>query len=595
MTNKSTITNIASIDDVYELLKSDKYNLDTKISWMHPTKTNGKYKNMSLGRIWFNLLLPEDYPLVDEPVTKDKLDNIVKDLYKKYKNKATEYITKMQDEAFKLAAIAPSTFNVEMFEMSNELKRRKQQFIDNIDNMSIEQIQKEAQNIVKDYLKELQEKNIPIRYILENRVKGNPLDDIRNLLITKGFAIDIEGNILGPFKHGIADGYDKQEYAWAGNEARRNFYYKSSMTAIPGYLARKITVSTANVQITSHDCKTNKYFELAVDENIAKTIHGRYIYENGKVKPIGNPDKYIGKKIKLRSPLYCKDPDGICEICYGDLAKGLNTKNVGILAGGAINGVALNALMKLRHKPTSIDIIDVDFIEVAKKFGAYDQLVKYFDIQTKSIRPLVECVVTIDLNEYNEDEYIETSEYLLVPGIIDVYIPSEKKFVTLPYNFNVKLYYPTDYQKEKKQLVLKYEPKELMIEQDKITKEIDPRLLDRLFNASMKYIKTPEQLVLIIAEELKYAVDLVHIETIVQNMFRDAFDLTKPARLTDYKNFEIVGVKKLPFVNGGINGLIFENIDRAIKVALLDDKNKQTKFNPLEKLVLDIGVDNATE
>jgi len=71
----------------------------------------------------------------------------------------------------------------------------------------------------------------------------------------------------------------------------------------------------------------------------------------------------------LRSPLYCKSENGICPTCYGNLYKTLDTINIGILAAGAINTVGINAMMKMRHKSSSIETKEVDFINMAKKAG----------------------------------------------------------------------------------------------------------------------------------------------------------------------------------------------------------------------------------
>jgi len=80
-------------------------------------------------------------------------------------------------------------------------------------------------------------------------------------------------------------------------------------------------------------------------------------------------------------------------------------------------------------------------------------------------------------------------------------------------------------------------------------------------------------------------IDLVHIETIVSNMFRDSEDLTLPARITDYRQFEIIGQKKLPYIISWLSGLTFENINRAIKVGLLD--GKEAKMDPIEKIAME--------
>jgi hypothetical protein len=104
----------------------------------------------------------------------------------------------------------------------------------------------------------------------------------------------------------------------------------------------------------------------------------------------------------------------------------------------------------------------------------------------------------------------------------------------------------------------------------------------RLFEGGAKYITNPEILCMVIHNNLP-GIDMIHIETVVSNMFRDANDLTIPARLTNYKNFTIVGQKKLPFIISWLSALSFENINKAIKIGLLDGKD--ATLDPIEKLV----------
>lgn len=123
-----------------------------------------------------------------------------------------------------------------------------------------------------------------------------------------------------------------------------------------------------------------------------------------------------------------------------------------------------------------------------------------------------------------------------------------------------------------------------MIKQDYYDDTFNERTVDRLFEGGAKYITNPETLVMTIQDKIT-GIDLVHIETIVSNMFRDSEDLTMPARLTDYKHVEIIGQKKLPYIISWLSGLTFENINRAVKVGLLD--GKEAVMDPIEKTVME--------
>jgi len=106
---------ISTPDDVYNMIKEGE-KLSQKIPYSHPKKTNGKVINLQLGRIWLNILLPADYPLVNEPVDKKKLNELIINIYKKYgTEEAAEIISNLQSEAFKLASLSPNSFIIDMF------------------------------------------------------------------------------------------------------------------------------------------------------------------------------------------------------------------------------------------------------------------------------------------------------------------------------------------------------------------------------------------------------------------------------------------------------------------------------------------------
>ena len=57
-------TGSVSLEEIYQKLKDGQV-LSTKISYSHPNKTNNISTRMSIGRTWLNILLPDDFHLVD--------------------------------------------------------------------------------------------------------------------------------------------------------------------------------------------------------------------------------------------------------------------------------------------------------------------------------------------------------------------------------------------------------------------------------------------------------------------------------------------------------------------------------------------------
>ena len=77
-----------------------------------------------------------------------------------------------------------------------------------------------------------------------------------------------------------------------------------------------------------------------------------------------NIDKYLGKKVKLRSIMYCGCDSGVCLTCAGRLYEKLQIDSVG-LTTSTLTGALLNLKMKSFHdtsvKLQTIDLDDMTF------------------------------------------------------------------------------------------------------------------------------------------------------------------------------------------------------------------------------------------
>ena len=574
-----------TIDEIYD--KIDKLgSLNKKISYTHKNKTKNKSIRLSIGRVWFNTLLPDNFPLIDEPVNKSTLNNIIKQIHQKYKSEqAVKIISNLQREAFKLATLFPNSFQIDALIIPDDLKEKKKKFEEKAKNLSPEEFQKESDKLAKEFVNYIRKQDLPLQAVLDGGIKGDPIDKWKTLLIAKGYVADVEGNILGPITKGISEGLTPKEYYMSAAEARRGFYYKSTAVQKPGYLARKIITANANLKYDKKDCRSKKYFELKVDSKFANLLVGRFMNNNGKIVEIKDPKQISGKRIKLRSPLYCKSKKGICKICYGRLAEELKSENIGIIAGGAINEFVVMHMMKMRHKSSQVEVIKVNFVDSIKKSSLNTKLMNYyFDIQPTKISAKHPCKVILNKDDYDEKSLITSTDYYILPGLFNVYFGEGKdeEVITLPFNFKVNLIKPESIFLEGKTITCEYGVGDLILEKDQYIKDEDPAVVEKLFEGGMKFITNPETLLLMIHEELP-KIDLIHIECVVSNMFRDANDLTKPCRLTNYKNFQIVGQKNLPFVTSWLNALAFENINKAIKTGLVS--GTEAEMNPLEKLI----------
>jgi DNA-directed RNA polymerase subunit beta' len=353
---------IHTLEDVYEELEKNSVKLNTKYSYSNPKKTENKVVNMNIGRIWFNLLLPDKYPLINEKVDKKLLSKIINEIYEKYPlEEATKTVNDLNEHSFKMSSICPVSFNIDELIVPQEIREQKKKVLN--ENIKPEEFTEKLTDLSNEYLDILGNKS-GIKQIIDSGAKGKPTD-FGVLMLAKGPVVDIEGNVSKPILTGQTDGYSGEEYYTLAGESRRSLYIRGIGTADPGELSRDVTYANSNTEINKDDCNVKRYLEIKVTALIFKTLQGRYFMNdktNKLTKITSKSTGIINKKIKLRSPLYCRDKKGICSTCYGDLAKKLDTKHIGFLSGQVINQAGVEGYsMAVRHQSLQVSLQEVDF------------------------------------------------------------------------------------------------------------------------------------------------------------------------------------------------------------------------------------------
>lgn len=168
-----------------------------------------------------------------------------------------------------------------------------------------------------------------------------------------------------PIKKSFGEGLSVPEYWAALHGARKGTLDRAQGTKEPGSLTKDLINTVINYQITSDDCGTTNGVALDPTDSKADLI-GRYLAKEVSLKtgqvlpaktlltgPVLSSIKTSGvTKIIVRSPLHCRQPKGICKLCYGHNEEGklyaLGT-NVGIIAGHALGEPVTQMTMKTFH------------------------------------------------------------------------------------------------------------------------------------------------------------------------------------------------------------------------------------------------------
>ena len=197
------------------------------------------------------------------------------------------------------------------------------------------------------------------------KAKGN-WAQFAQMVFAAGIVLDAKKNpVPVPITKSFGEGLPVSQY-WASlHGARKGTIDRARGTAEPGAVSKDIINTVINYQVTSDDCGTTK--GISVDPNDATAdVSDRYLAKSVKLKSgeeiaaktLLTPQALMRirnsgvKKIIVRSPLHCRQPQGICAVCYGLNEQGKkfqNGTNVGVIAGQALGEPMTQMAMKTFH------------------------------------------------------------------------------------------------------------------------------------------------------------------------------------------------------------------------------------------------------
>lgn len=244
-------------------------------------------------------------------------------------------------------------------------------------------VMKLKKKLVSEHKKELEEGNPIVGASIEKQLidaaKEELKDDVGLRLYSSGARGSVENNykniavVKGPIYNPVKkkwdfvesnfmEGIKKEEIPVVANSIPMGAYPKAvSSTIEAGVINKQLSAAYQSVVLDEigSDCGTNLTVEIVIDESSKKNFLYRYMVEKGKniLLDTKNIDKYVGKKIRLRSPMYCKG-DKLCSICAGTLFYKIGIKNIGLTTIKMATSL-LNLSMKNFHD-TTIRVYDID-------------------------------------------------------------------------------------------------------------------------------------------------------------------------------------------------------------------------------------------
>jgi DNA-directed RNA polymerase subunit beta' len=394
---------------------------------------DSKITETTVGRVFFNQLLPDGVGYVNETMSKSKLG---KAIYRCYKLKGHLSVVKLLDElkrtGFEEATKAGLSISIDDLKIPAEKKEYIQRTVTDVKHVE-EQYKRglitdrERYNKIIDLwthttddvsdliFKELDPFN-PVFMMADSGARGSKLQ-IRQLAGMRGLMAKPSGEIIEtPITANFREGLTVLEYFISTHGARKGLADTALKTADSGYLTRRLVDVAQDVIVSVDDCETlNGILISAIIEgdevvvklseriigrvaldNIVDVITDTVLVEAGseiteeKAKQI---EEAGIEKIRIRSVLTCEAKHGCCAKCYG---RNLATNRmvelgeaVGIIAAQSIGEPGTQLTMRTFHiGGTASRIVEQSYIESKNK-----GVVKYHNLKVVATKKDGEFVV----------------------------------------------------------------------------------------------------------------------------------------------------------------------------------------------------------
>ena len=365
-----------------------------------PSK-KGRVIDTTVGRVFFNEMLPEGMPFYDEPMKSSSLARVVSDCYEFLGRSPHDPTARRHEQASGSSMSTRSGLSFATDDLvtpdskwkilanaeKEVLKRNKlyqrgiitegERYNGVLDawTHAREEITQEMMDALEVDYRGDQYVN-PIFLMANSGARGGK-EQMRQLGGMRGLMAKPSGQIIEtPIKANFREGLTVLEYFSSTHGARKGLADTALKTADSGYLTRKLADVAQNVVITMDDCGTTQgitkgiiYRGEKVEVGLAESIKGRVSRQN-IVNPITD-EKIVGdsemitaeiarkieqlglEKIQVRSGMTCMAPLGICRKCYGmDMSTGSMVEEgmaVGIIAAQSIGEPGTQLTMRTFH------------------------------------------------------------------------------------------------------------------------------------------------------------------------------------------------------------------------------------------------------
>ena len=346
----------------------------------------------SVGRVMFNLELPPDIQFVNRVLDKGAIQDLVAEIYHILREDGTPMVVDaIKDIGFRYATRSGTTIAISDIQEPSEKDSIIQETLDSIESVRsdylrgllTEQEQNERvielwQETTNEVAKAVKENLDPAGNLATMAISGatkGGFSPISQLAGMRGLMADPAGRIIPlPIRSSFRDGLTTLEYFISTHGARKGLTDTALRTADAGYLTRRLVDVAQDVIINAEDCGTERGIFIRRSDDVAGQTFGSRLYGRLSAMRVADPktgeillerDELIDRakatqiqnsdveQMRVRSPLTCELPFGMCQKCYGmDLGRGKLVEEgaaVGIVAAQSIGEPGTQLTLRTFH------------------------------------------------------------------------------------------------------------------------------------------------------------------------------------------------------------------------------------------------------
>jgi DNA-directed RNA polymerase subunit beta' len=382
--NKDKAVAFSSLHEALMSLDNKVVNLQSYVK----LPFRGEIRTTTLGRILFNEIFPEDFPLQDQTMTKKRLQSVMAKVYAHYgQEKTSEIADDLKDLGFYYATLSGLSMGMGDFEPVKGMdvvvhngedravaiaNQYEEGLITNDERhrLTVDNWAKIDGRVQEMLTEQMVGQDSSMAIAINSGARGN-VSQLKNAVGMLGVLQDAAGNVIElPIKSGYIAGLSPLEYFTGTRGTRKALIDIALKTADAGYLTRRLVDVSQDVFTLEDDTLDPGFGMLRSDAEFIGVSYGSRLigrFSAEAIKDIVKKGELITPEIadkieadtnidgfKIMSALSCNNVRGVSQKSYGvDPATGntvVDHHPVGVIAAQSIGELGTQLSLDSKHR-----------------------------------------------------------------------------------------------------------------------------------------------------------------------------------------------------------------------------------------------------